>query len=119
MRDTLESLCEFANKGSKVISLPINFMENLMNLSSKLRISPLGPYHALMYGKSLYFDTTKAERELKWKSKYSNQEAIIDSYKYYLKNKNNFNNLKLTMSPHNSYLNQGILKSFGYLLKFF
>ena len=119
MRETLEALCNFANKGSKVISLPINVMENLMHLSSRLGISPLGPYHALMYGNSLYFDTSKAEKELNWKSKYSNKEAIIDSYKYFLSYKNKLNNENISMSPHNSYLKQGILKSFGYLLNYF
>ena len=36
----------------------------LMNFTSLLRLSPLGPYHSLMYGRSLYFDISKIQVEM-------------------------------------------------------
>ena len=42
MRETLESLCQYANTGSKVVSLPHSSFEFLMNVASKLKLSPLG-----------------------------------------------------------------------------
>ena len=43
-----------------------------MKLTSALGLSPLVPYHAMMYGRSLYFDTTRVKTELGWNSKWSN-----------------------------------------------
>ena len=117
MRETLEALCEYAQTGSKVISTPSSTFEFLMNISSKLNLSPLGTYHSLMYGRSLYFDTRKISNELKWKSNYSNKQAIIDSYCHYINSPNN-NMKRNNISPHSSPMKQGILKLLGYSLNF-
>ena len=118
MRETLEALCEYAQTGSKVISLPSSTFESLMNISSRLKLSPLGTYHSLMYGRSLYFDTTKITNELNWKSNFSNKKAIIDSYYHYVNRpKKHFEKKK--RSPHSSPMKQGILKLLGYSLNIF
>ena len=70
--------------------------------------SPLGPYHALMYGRSLYFDITKAQKELEWKPRFSNNEMFVQSYDWYLQNRD------ATLrahgaSHHRSAVNQGVL----------
>lgn len=122
MRETLEALCDYAKTGSKVISLPFRTFETLMNISSNLGLSPLGSYHSLMYGRSLYFDTTKIEDELGWESKFSNKEAIIDSYNHYLNSygyKMNQNKLSKNNSPHKSNVKQGVLKLLGLYLSIF
>ena len=67
MREVLENLCAHAKTGSKVKSVPMSPAVGFMNLTSAVGLSPLGPYHAMMYGKSLYFDITKAKTELGWK----------------------------------------------------
>src|SRR5918996_633501 len=56
MREVLEHLCRHAGTGSKVKSLPMWPTMVAMNFSSALGISPLGAYHASMYGRSIYFD---------------------------------------------------------------
>jgi hypothetical protein len=38
----------------------------------------------MLYGESLWFDTTRAERELGWRSRYSNAEMVIESYEWFL-----------------------------------
>ena len=119
MRETLEGLCDYAQTGSKVISLPKSAFENLMNIASFLKVSPLGGYHSLIYGRSLYFDTSKTSEELGWHSEYSNEEAIIDSYKYYKNNISNFSNqLSINKSPHSLPMKQGVLKLMGYLMSY-
>ncbi len=118
MRETLESLCQYANTGSKVVSLPHSSFEFLMNVASKLKLSPLGPYHSLMYGRSLFFDTTKAYKELDWHSKYSNKSAIIDSYKHYINENKKIVEHK-HKSPHSSPMKQGVLKLLGFSLNIF
>ena len=83
MREALENLCKHAGTGSKVTSLPRRPTEIGMKITSSLGLSPLGPYHALMYGESLYFDTTRAKAELGWQPRYSNDEMLAESYDWY------------------------------------
>ena len=87
MREVLEHLCAHAKTGSRVKSVPLTPAVALMRLTSATGLSPLGPYHALMYGRSLYFDIAKAKRELGWAPRYSNNEMFIESYEWYLRNR--------------------------------
>jgi nucleoside-diphosphate-sugar epimerase len=87
MRETLEHLCAHAKTGSKVTSVPMKPAVWLMKLTSTLGLSPLGAYHALMYGRSLYFDIAKSRGELNWDPRYSSDEMFAQSYDWYLKNR--------------------------------
>jgi len=116
MRGTLESLIKYAKTNSSIRSVPSTLIVPLMKLSSFLRLSPLGPYHALMYGKSMYFDITKAQQELGWEPKYSNEEMIIESYEYYIQNREQILNENLRKSPHKSAIKQGVLSLIGRFL---
>jgi nucleoside-diphosphate-sugar epimerase len=87
MRDILLALCRHAATGSKVRSVPLTPAIWAMNLTSAVGLSPLGPYHALMYGRSMFFDITKAQRELGWQPRFSNEEMFLQSYDWYLKNR--------------------------------
>ena len=80
----------------------------MMNLTSALGLSPLGPYHAMMYGRSLYFDIGKAKRELNWQPKFSNNEMFVQSYEWYLKNREAVLHSH-GASHHRSAVKQGIL----------
>ena len=70
-------------------------------LSSALGLSPLGPYHALMYGRSLYFDITRAKEELGWQPTWSNEEMICQSYDWYRAHKQEIQQ-QAWASPHRS-----------------
>ena len=61
-----------------------------------------------MYGRSMYFDTSKAENELSWSPKYSNAEMFIESYKWYLDNRESIIS-NSNASHHRSAVKQGIL----------
>jgi nucleoside-diphosphate-sugar epimerase len=109
MRRTLEALCRHAGTGSTVYSLPFAPAVAAMKLTGAIGLSPLGPYHALMYGRSLYFDVSRAKAELGWQPRWSNEEMICESYDWYLAHKD----LVLRWageSPHRSAVKQGILK---------
>jgi nucleoside-diphosphate-sugar epimerase len=84
MRELLGALVAHARTGSRVISLPMRAAESAMRLASFLRLSPLAPYHSLMYGREMYFDTTPIQTVLGWRSTRSNDEMLIESYDYYL-----------------------------------
>ena len=108
MRQVLENLCAHAKTGSRVKSVPMTPAVWAMNLTSALGLSPLGPYHALMYGRSLYFDVTKAQTELNWSPRFSNDEMFIHSYEWYLRNRETVLHSH-GASHHRSAVKQGIL----------
>ncbi|MBI3849018.1 MAG: NAD-dependent epimerase/dehydratase family protein [Verrucomicrobia bacterium] len=108
MREVLAHLCAHAKTGSKVKSVPMQPAVWFMNVSSALGLSPLGPYHALMYGRSLYFDIAKAQKQLSWQPRFSNNEMFVQSYDWYLQNRE-----AILRSPgashHRSAVKQGVL----------
>ena len=86
-----------------------------MNATSRLGLSPLGSYHSLMYGRSLYFDTNRAERELSWSPRYGNVEMLCQAYDWYVEHRDEV----LTTSGashHRSPVRQGILDLFSRIL---
>jgi nucleoside-diphosphate-sugar epimerase len=109
MRQVLENLCAFAGTGSRVISLPMRPFVIAMNLCSALGVSPLGAYHSLMYGRSMYFNISKAQRELDWQPLFSNDEMFIESYCWYVKNRENVLHRSTGVSHHQSAVRQGAL----------
>jgi nucleoside-diphosphate-sugar epimerase len=108
MRELLERLCDYAQTGSRVKSVPMSPAVLAMKITSALNISPLGPYHALMYGRSLYFDISKIKAELNWQPQYSNTEMLIQSYDWYLKNDDILQQTE-KISHHRGPVKQGIL----------
>ncbi len=109
MREALENLLRHAGTGSRIKSLPMWLMEPAMNVFSALGLSPLGTYHSLMYGRSMYFDISKATRELHWKPKYSNDAMFVESYDWYVRNRDEVLKSNSDASRHRSPVKQGIL----------
>ena len=109
MRETLEALCRFAQSGSKVKSVPMAPAVLAMKLTSFLGLSPLGPYHALMYGRSMYFDISRAKKELLWQPCYSNIDMFIESYQWYLSHRNQVLSAR-GASHHRSAVQEGVLR---------
>jgi len=109
MREALEALCAYAHTGSKVTNVPMLPAELGMKFTGALGLSPLGDYHALMYGRSFYFNIERAKSELGWQPKYSNDEMFVESYQWYLDNldKMGANSVE---SHHRSSVKEGILK---------
>lgn len=115
MRDVLESLCQHAGTGSKVRSVPMAPAVLGMKITSAIGLSPLGAYHALMYGRSMYFDISKAQHELGWQPKWSNTDMFIQSYEWYLRHREEVLSGS-GGSHHRSAVKQGILQLVGKLL---
>jgi nucleoside-diphosphate-sugar epimerase len=115
MRESLEALCRHAGTGSRVRSVPMAPAVWAMKATSALGLSPLGPYHALMYGRSLYFDISRTTRELDWKPVWSNADMICQSYDWYVAHRDEIGR-RQGGSPHRSSVEQGILSLVGRLL---
>jgi nucleoside-diphosphate-sugar epimerase len=108
MRQALEGLCDYAGTGSRVRSLPVRAAALGMKLTSKLGLTPFGPYHWIMYSKSLWFDTTDAQRDLGWRAEYSTAEMFRDSYDWFLRNRKTLHGANA--SQHRSVARQGALR---------
>lgn len=87
MRETLEALCAAAGTGSRVRSVPMAPARLAMRAMAAVGQGPFAPYHWLLYGESLWFDTSKAERELGWAPKHSNASMVIESYRWFLEHR--------------------------------
>jgi nucleoside-diphosphate-sugar epimerase len=115
MRETLGALVAHAGTGSRVVSLPKAPAVAAMKISSMLRLSPLAPYHWLMYGESMYFDVAPPRTALGWEPRYSNTEMMIEAYDWYVAHRDEILAAK-PGSPHRSALNQGVLRLVGRLI---
>lgn len=84
MRETLQALVDHAATGSRVRSLPVAPARLAMQVLSRAGHAPFAPYHWLLYSESLWFDVSKARRELGWEPKHTNASMVIESYDWYL-----------------------------------
>jgi nucleoside-diphosphate-sugar epimerase len=116
MREVLEHLCAFAGTGSRVRSLPMGPMVLGMKVCSRLGLSPLGAYHALMYGRSMYFDISKARTQLGWQPRYSNNEMFVESYRWYVDNRQTVLSRPTGVSQHQSAVGERALAVLRWLL---
>ncbi len=87
MRETLTALAAHAGHGSRVVSVPEWPTVTGMRLSAAVGLSPFATYHWLMYARSLYFDTSKAKRELGWTPRFGNTEMLCQAYDWYVEHR--------------------------------
>lgn len=115
MREVLEALCRHAGTGSTVRSVPMLPAVWGMKMTSVLGLSPLGAYHALMYGRSMYFDINRARTELGWEPRFSNEEMFKSSYDWYVQNRERVL-AERGLSHHRSAVKQGVLNLVKWVL---
>jgi nucleoside-diphosphate-sugar epimerase len=84
MRETLQALVDHAGTGSKVRSLPSGSAAAAMAGLTGVGLAPFAPYHWLLYGQSLWFDTSRAQTELGWAPQHSNANMVVESYEWFL-----------------------------------
>jgi nucleoside-diphosphate-sugar epimerase len=113
MRETLQALVDHAGTGSRVRSLPSRPAALGMQLVSRLGQAPFAPYHWLLYGESLWFDTTKAQDQLGWKPRHSNAEMVVESYEWFLAHREALG--AAGRSHHQSPARMGVLKLIKHL----
>ncbi len=110
MRQVLEALVAHAKTGSRVVSVPASPAIAVMNVTSRLGLSPLGAYHALMYGRTMHFDLARTKRELGWQPRHSNIDMFCESYDWYLTHRDQVLH-RHNASHHRSPVKQGILRA--------
>lgn len=87
MRETLGALLDHAATGSEIRGLPTGPAAAAMRALAGVGMVPFAPYHWLLYGESLWFDTTKARVELDWTPTYDNAAMLIESYEWFIEHR--------------------------------
>jgi nucleoside-diphosphate-sugar epimerase len=108
MRETLQALVDHARTGSRVHSLPTGPAALAMRGLTRFGLAPFAPYHWLLYGESLWFDTTRARTELGWRPAHSNIAMLVESYEWYLAHRDELDDAH--GSHHQSPVRLGVLR---------
>ena len=87
LRIDLEHLCRHAGTGSRVRSVPSWIVRKPLLLGSRLSLVPFASYQLLLYSQAMYFDSRSDWKILNIEPKFSNSDALVESYEWFLKNK--------------------------------
>jgi nucleoside-diphosphate-sugar epimerase len=114
MRESLESLIAHAGSSSVVRRLPHRPAVLGMRTLAAVGLAPFAPYHWLLYGESLWFDTTKAGSELDWAPRWSNASMLAESYDWFIAHREELG-AGHGRSHHRSPVRQGALRLLRWL----
>lgn len=113
MKDDYQYILDYAGFGKKIICFPEKFMIYSLKILEFLHLSPLYKWVYETAGKESFVSIEKAEKLLNFNPKYSNKDALLRNYKWYLDNLSSFQHTSGV--SHRVPWSQGILK----LAKFF
>lgn len=108
MKEDYQAVLDFAGHGKKIISLPVLPVVLSLKFLEKLKLSPLYKWIYETASKDSFVSIEKAEKILGFSPKFSNKDALIRNYQWYLENYNSFKGKKGI--NHRVSWNQGILK---------
>ncbi len=108
MREDYQAVLDYAGFGKKVKGMPKWIVIPALKVLEFLKLSPLYKWVYETAGKDSFVSIEKAEKILGFKPKYSNKDALIRNYKWYLDNVESFQNK--SGKSHRVPWKQGILK---------
>ncbi len=85
-RTDFQAVLDEAGYGKRIIPLPERPVILALRILEILRLSPLYQWIYETVGKESYVSIEKAERQLGFSPKYSNRDALIRNYRWYLEN---------------------------------
>ena len=110
VREDVGAMCDYAGTGARVMSTPAWLIKPALAFFEAIKLSPL---YKWVYGtadKDSFVSTEKIEKTLGWEPQYSNADALIRSYQWYLDHKHELETG--TGVTHRIAWDQGILKLF-------
>jgi nucleoside-diphosphate-sugar epimerase len=87
-----QAVLDYAGHGKRIIPLPEKPAIFALSILEKLKLSPLYPWIYATFGKESFLSIEKAERVLGFQPKYSNKDALIRNYQWYLDNRTKIQN---------------------------
>lgn len=114
VKEDLQKLFDYARSGSKILPTPSFLLKKFLWLFEKLKLSPLYQWVYDTADRDSFVAITKIKKTLNWRPKYSNSQALIKAYQWYL---DNYREIKSRQSgiTHTAGWQQGIL---GFFKKF-
>lgn len=104
--EDLGALCDFAGTKARPLPTPSWIVKPLLALFEKLKLSPLYPWIYKTADKDSFVSVAKLKKAVPWSAKWSNKEALIRSYQWYLENLQEGAEVGIT---HRTAWKQGIL----------
>ncbi len=90
MKEDFQAVLDKAGFGKKVIGFPAGPLIFILKVLEKLKLSPLYAWVYETAAKDSFVSIEKAETKLGFKPNYSNKEALVRNYEWYLKNLDKF-----------------------------
>ena len=87
VRSDLQSLIDHAGSTSRLRPVPVKPAEIALRTLELLRVSPLAEWHYKTAHKDSFVDVSRAQRVLGWEPRLSNRAALIETYDWYLANR--------------------------------
>ena len=108
MREDYQAVLDYAGFGKKIVGLPEKPIIYMLKFLEALKLSPLYKWVYETASKDSFVSIEKAEKNLGYKPKFSNKDALLRNYKWYVEHRNEFIN-KAGVS-HRVPWKQGILR---------
>ena len=86
-KEDFQVVLDYAGHGKKIISLPEGPAIVILRFLERLHLSPLYKWVYEQVGKESFVSVEKAERVLGFTPRYSNKDALIRNFEWYLKNR--------------------------------
>jgi nucleoside-diphosphate-sugar epimerase len=113
VNEDLGQLLDFAGTGSRILHVPSSPTKAVLEMLHRLGVSPIYRWVYDTADQDSYVSIDRAQRELGWDPKYSNGEALTNTYEWYLKHGKEM--AKQSGMSHRVAWNQGALR----IVKFF
>lgn len=103
-----QAVLDYAGFGKKVVSVPVAPALWALRILDRLKLSPLYPWVYETAVKDSFVSIEKAEKVLGYAPKYSNKDALLRNYRWYVDNLQSFENKSGV--THRVPWKQGVLK---------
>jgi len=90
MKKDYQVVLDYAGKGKKIIGFPAAPAIIALRSLEALHVSPLYKWVYETASKDSFVSIEKAEKQLGYKPKYSNKDALIRNFKWYIEHRNQF-----------------------------
>ncbi|MDZ4770242.1 MAG: NAD-dependent epimerase/dehydratase family protein [Chloroflexota bacterium] len=108
MREDYQAVLDYAGKGKKIVPFPAAPMIWTLRVLEALKVSPLYAWVYETASKDSFVSIEKAERKLGYAPRYSNKDALIRNYQWYVANLTTFEGQSGV--SHRVPWSQGVLK---------